>query len=79
LWLTDENIPDQLVQNMRSEGITVETVKDRGMLGKSDQLLLDLAYREKRIILTQDSDFGTLVFAGGQSFWGIVYVRPGHF
>ena len=40
--------------------------------------LMKLFYQEKRIVLTQDSDFGTLIFRDKKPFCGLVYIRPGH-
>ena len=34
-----------------------------------------LASREKRILLTEDKDFGQLVFAAAQSVSGVVFIR----
>ena len=36
------------------------------------------AFSEKRIIVTHDSDFGTLAVLGGEPVLGIIYLRPGH-
>lgn len=30
------------------------------------------------MVLTHDSDFGTLAIRGGEPYLGIVYLRPGH-
>lgn len=35
--------------------------------------------KEERVIITHDSDFGTLVFREKVEFTGIIYLRPGHF
>jgi predicted nuclease of predicted toxin-antitoxin system len=40
--------------------------------------LLTLATHQNRVVLTHDSDFGTLVIAEGKPFIGIVYLKPGH-
>ncbi|NLV69210.1 MAG: DUF5615 family PIN-like protein [Spirochaetes bacterium] len=48
------------------------------MAGKPDIQIIDEAYKQERIILTHDSDFGTLAVAGHHRFTGIIYIRPGH-
>jgi predicted nuclease of predicted toxin-antitoxin system len=40
-----------------------------------DDAVLHLARFEKRILLTEDKDFGLLAFAGGQQTAGVVLIR----
>ncbi|MEM6842770.1 MAG: DUF5615 family PIN-like protein [Bacteroidota bacterium] len=77
--LTDENISDAVVLFLRSNSFDVLDVKEKQWMGYSDHLLLKEAYKEQRVILTHDSDFGKLVFTQSLPFIGIVYLRPGHF
>ena len=44
----------------------------------ADADLLGRAVAQSRLILTHDSDFGTLAVRLGQPVIGIVYLRPGH-
>ena len=53
-------------------------VKEDGLVGSEDTALLRLALTENRVVLTHDSDFGTLAIAQEEPFIGIVYLRPGH-
>ncbi len=76
--LTDENIHPDVVMHLRSLGVDVLDVKERGWWGHSDDDLLAEAYQLGRIILVHDGDFGTLALLGGRSVIGIVRVRPGH-
>ncbi len=39
---------------------------------------MSLATEQNRIVLTHDSDFGTLVIADGKPFIGIIYLKPCH-
>ena len=61
-WLTDENVHPDVVAYLRSKGLDVLDVKEQGWHGRSDNELLDEAYRRGRLILTHDGDFGTLAF-----------------
>ena len=56
--LADENISHDLVNILRSEGHSIQTVADIGMLGASDQELLRYATFHNLTILTEDKDFG---------------------
>jgi predicted nuclease of predicted toxin-antitoxin system len=77
-WLTDENIHPDVVAHLRGRGLDVLDVREQGWMGRSDGALLEEAYREGRIVLTHDGDFGTLALLGQRSIVGIVRVRPGH-
>ncbi len=77
-FIADENISPRVVSFLREAGINVFDVKEEGMAGTSDSDISKLAVRMERIVLTQDSDFGTLVFEEKARLTGIVYLRPGH-
>jgi predicted nuclease of predicted toxin-antitoxin system len=77
-FLTDENINPIIVQSLRERGCDVFDVVEQRLNGNSDVFLLTLATHQNRVVLTHDSDFGTLVIAEGKPFIGIVYLKPGH-
>lgn len=78
-FLTDENIDMAVVQYLRREGHDVFDIKESGRFGMPDQEILSLALESRRFVITQDSDFGSLVYRDEQPFYGIIYLRPGHF
>ena len=78
-FLADENIGLGLVEFIRQQGLITTSILESGQFGKSDLELLQTAFGENQVILTQDSDFGTLVFRDKVDFVGILYLRPGHF
>jgi predicted nuclease of predicted toxin-antitoxin system len=43
--------------------------------GATDEEVLERALNEKRILITEDRDFGELVFARGRSSAGVILVR----
>jgi predicted nuclease of predicted toxin-antitoxin system len=73
--LTDENISPRVVSFLRRNGFDVLDVKDLGLNGTSDQILLDLAFKEQRFVVTHDADFGTLAINNEQPCYGILYLR----
>jgi predicted nuclease of predicted toxin-antitoxin system len=77
--LADENVDPAVVAFLREYGFEVRDVKEEGLNGASDAHLLAEAYRRSEFVLTHDGDFGKLVIAEQAAFFGIVYVRPGHF
>jgi predicted nuclease of predicted toxin-antitoxin system len=77
--LTDENIDEQIVSFLRSQGFRVKDVKEENLVGSDDVTLLRLAMAENRVVVTHDSDFGTRAIAAGEPSVGLLYLRPGHF
>jgi predicted nuclease of predicted toxin-antitoxin system len=77
--LADENIKPSLVAYLREKGFDVKSVKEENIFGSSDELLLELANKERRIIITQDDDFAQIVFTQKIPFIGIMHLKPGHF
>ena len=79
LLFTDENIDPLLVDFLRKNNFDVFDVKESALSGSSDKLLLELATKNNRVIVTLDSDFGTLIHRDNKDFIGIVFLKPGHF
>jgi predicted nuclease of predicted toxin-antitoxin system len=79
LLFTDENIDPEFLNYLRIQGFDVFDVKENGLSGSMDDVLLALAFEQNRIIVTLDSDFGTLIYRDNHPFLGIIYLRPGHF
>ncbi|MDZ7896461.1 MAG: DUF5615 family PIN-like protein [Arcicella sp.] len=79
LLFSDENIDPEFLEFLRLQGFDVFDVKENDLCGSPDSTLLDLAFQQNRVIITLDSDFGTLVYRDNHPFYGIIYLRPGHF
>lgn len=43
--------------------------------GSADAVVMDLAFREHRVLLTEDKDFGQLVYAYSQQSSGVILIR----
>ena len=76
--LTDENIDPAVVRFLRNAGFDVRDVSEDQLNGCSDQELLSLSVIQQRVIVTHDSDFGTLAILQQHSVVGLLYLRPGH-
>lgn len=68
-----------MVQHLRNIGFDVFDIRQQNLTGISDREILQISHQQNRVIVTQDSDFGTLIFTEKIDFIGIVYLRPGHF
>lgn len=73
-WLADENFPLASFNLLRLRGLDIKHI---GIDWPSvlDVNVIALAAAQNRIILTFDSDFGTLIFKDGYSPLGVVYFR----
>ncbi len=76
--LLDQNIHRDVAQALREQGRDVVTVEDLGMAEAADRAILATALEQRRVVVTHDSDFGTLTVRAGHAFLGIIYLRPGH-
>jgi predicted nuclease of predicted toxin-antitoxin system len=75
-WLADECVAPQLVANLRALDHDVIFALEE-YRSKPDTLLLGVAASERRLLLTEDNDFGELIFrkAGHFDVPGIVLLR----
>jgi predicted nuclease of predicted toxin-antitoxin system len=76
--LTDENIDAEVVRFLRQRGFNVRDVCEEGLRGAADVDLIRRAVAENRVIVTHDSDFGTLAVHAGEPIVGLLFLRPGH-
>ncbi|MEN0067233.1 MAG: DUF5615 family PIN-like protein [Myxococcota bacterium] len=76
--LLDENIVPEVAQGLVERGCDVQTVDDLGLLGATDDEVLSVALSNNRVVVTHDSDFGTLAIQERRPIVGIIYLRPSH-
>ena len=76
--LTDENIDNEVLIFLRDEGFDVFDIKEERLFSISDRNILEFAYQNQRVVISQDSDFGTLIFREQLPFFGVIFLRPGH-
>jgi predicted nuclease of predicted toxin-antitoxin system len=77
--LADENMEPQVVAFLRSEKFDVTYIPEMGWQGRRDIEILAEATNQNRVVVTQDDDFGKIIFTTSTPFVGIIYLRPGHF
>lgn len=76
--LADENIHPDVISYLRQQEYDIRSIVQEGLFGQSDRAVLHMAYADGRVVLTHDSDFGTLAITQDEPFIGIIYLRPGH-
>ena len=73
-FLADESCDFAVVRALRSKGYDVLAVSEY-MRRSDDRDLIEQSYRENRILLTEDKDFGWLVFASHAVSAGVILIR----
>ena len=75
-FLADECCDGGLVSALRDRGHDVYYVAE-SLPGATDDTVLALAFEEGRLLLTEDRDFGELVYRLRLPARGVVYIRFG--
>lgn len=73
-FLADESCDFSVVRELRAAGFDVVAVLEKAP-GAIDQRVIELARTDARILLTEDRDFGRLVFAATQATSGVIFIR----
>jgi len=73
-FVADESCDFAIVRALRSRGHDVSAVAEV-FPRSSDTQVLNFALSEQRILITEDKDFGELVYAYGQKSHGVMLVR----
>ena len=74
-FMVDESAGTAIVEYLRSIGHDVLPAAET-MPEAEDQNILARAMSEGRILVTNDKDFGELVFRSGQAHHGVFLLRP---
>jgi predicted nuclease of predicted toxin-antitoxin system len=74
LIIIDENIDRKIIQSLIDAGFEVLSIKER-YPGISDKEIIELARSSNGIVLTEDKDFGELVFSYQISDCSVIFLR----
>lgn len=77
-FLLDEGLPARLAAHLRGEGHDVTVVGRDYPYALKDRDILAIARREGRVVLTNDKDFGELVFRDRLPHAGVILFRLGY-
>lgn len=75
LFKIDENISNLVADFIRNKGHDLHTVYDENLNGKPDRQVITAAGKEKRILLTLDSDFSNIRNYPPEKYAGIIFFR----
>src|SRR4051794_5456830 len=73
-FLADESCDFAVVRALRADGHDVIAIAEAAPQSR-DTEVIDLAVREDRVLLTEDKDFGQLVYAGAHASSGVILLR----
>jgi len=72
--LADESCDFAVVRALRDAGFDVMALSESSP-GVEDHVVIDLAIHERRMVITEDKDFGQLVYAEGRATGGVLFLR----
>jgi predicted nuclease of predicted toxin-antitoxin system len=73
-FVADESCAGPVIRALREAGHDLVAIAEVAK-GATDEQVLELAVKQKRVLITEDRDFGELVYARGRSSAGVVLVR----
>ena len=73
-FMADESCAGPVIRALREAGHEVVAISEVAK-GATDEQVLERALNEKRVLITEDRDFGELVYARGRSSAGVVLLR----
>jgi predicted nuclease of predicted toxin-antitoxin system len=76
-FLLDQSSDARLIPYLQSRGHDVTRIATHYPAGLPDEAVLSLAVKEQRILITDDRDFGELVFRRRHRHAGVLYLRLG--
>jgi hypothetical protein len=72
----DENLPAELVGDLRSAGHEAQTVPEEGLTGTPDPVLVERMRTEGRVFLTMDKGIADARAYPPRQYAGIILFRP---
>jgi len=73
-FVADESCAGPVIRALREAGHDVIAIAETSK-GIPDERVMERAFSERRVLITEDRDFGELVYARGHSSAGVVFVK----
>lgn len=73
-FLADESCDFSVIRALRTAGYSVKAIAEISP-SLPDELVLELAVAERRLLITEDKDFGEWVFAHQRAMTGVLLIR----
>jgi predicted nuclease of predicted toxin-antitoxin system len=78
-FLLDQSTDARLIPHLRALGHDATRIAADYPAGLPDEEVLAIAHREGRVLITDDRDFGELIFRLKQPHAGVIYLRLGEY
>lgn len=72
--VADESVDYGIILELRKNGYNVLAIED-SYKGSEDEMVLEISLKENSLLMTEDKDFGELVFRLNKAHIGIVLIR----
>jgi predicted nuclease of predicted toxin-antitoxin system len=73
-FVADESCAGSIIRALREAGHDVIAIAEISK-GIPDEQVMERAFSEGRVLLTEDADFGELVYARGRPSAGVIFVK----
>jgi len=77
-FFADENIPESLIKWLKEIGFNISGIRSEYLQGLDDEAIIEKTFLEKKVIITQDGDFGKIIFTKSIKFYSVIFLKPGH-
>lgn len=74
-FLVDNNLPLRFAEGLRAAGHDAVHLREVGLADALDDAVFDAAVREQRVIVAQDTDFGTMLALQRTSYPSVILFR----
>lgn len=71
--VADESVDYRIILELRKNGYNVLAIEDSNK-GSEDEMVLEISLKENSLLMTEDKDFGELVFRLNKAHIGIVLI-----
>jgi predicted nuclease of predicted toxin-antitoxin system len=72
--IIDENVGQELIDQLVSIGYEVYSIREHQQ-GISDKMVIETVKQKKGILITEDKDFGELIFSHGFRDCSVIFLR----
>lgn len=73
--LLDENLSPRLADLLRAAGHDIVHVRDLGLTSAPDERVMAVAANDRRVLVSADTDFGTLLARTGAAVPSVILLR----
>lgn len=73
-FIADENIPLEVIKKLKDKNFDIISISEKKR-GLDDEEILSIANKDKRVLITFDTDFGEIIFKLKKQNNGVILLR----